>query len=124
MEIIYNILIQIVGLALIISGVWDGYKYHYLAIAIRKVGTAKGQSRKFVNAALTKDIVIFLYMLLKFDLYILLMTLVGFIFTIEVLITIYIYYPYRYRNLNHFKKPSFWKYFINSWQPNKTRKRL
>ena len=93
-------------------------------VAIRKAGTAKGQSRKFVNAALVKDIVIFLYMILKFDLYILSMTFVGFIFTIELLITIYYYYPYRYRNLNHFKRPSFWVYFINSCISNKIRKRL
>lgn len=119
-----DLLTKTVGLALILSGIWDGYKYHYLAVAIRKIGTAKGQSRKFVNAALTKDIVIFLYMILKFDLYILIMTLVGFIFTVEVLITIYRYYPYRYRNLVNFKRPSFWKYFINSWESNKTRKRL
>ena len=121
---IHNILIQLLGFALIISGVWDGYKYHYLAVAIRKIGTAKGQSRKFCNVALVKDLFIFLYMMVNFDLYILLLTLVGFIFTTELLITIYIFYPYRYRNLLHFKRPSFWKYFINSWQLNRTRRRL
>ena len=119
-----TILTQVIGAALIISGIYDGYKYHWLAVAIRKAGTAKGQSRKFVNAALVKDIVIFLYMIVKFDLYILSMTFVGFIFTIELLITIYYYYPYRYRNLNHFKRPSFWVYFINSCISNKIRKRL
>jgi hypothetical protein len=115
---------KFVGLGLIISGIYDGYKYHWLACAIRKVGTAKGQSRKFANAAIVKDLFIFAYMILKFDLYILLMTFVGFVFTIEVLITIYYFYPYKYRNLLNFKRPSFWKYFINSCQPNKTRKRL
>ena len=113
MEHLLNIFTQIIGLALIVSGIYDGYKYHWLSVAIRKAGTAKGQSRKFVNAALAKDIAIFLYMMLKFDLYILGMTFVGFIFTIELLITIYYFYPYRYRNLNNFKRPSFWVYFIN-----------
>ncbi len=124
MHLFISILTQIIGIALIITGVYDGIKYHWLASAIRKAGTAKGQSRKFVNAALAKDLVIFTYMILKFDLYILVMTFVGFIFTIELLITIYYFYPYRYRNLMHFKRPSFWRYFINSCQPNKTRKRL
>ena len=119
-----TILTQVIGAALIISGIYDGYKYHWLAVAIRKAGTAKGQSRKFVNAALVKDIVIFIYMIVKFDLYILSMTFVGFVFTIELLITIYRYYPYRYRNLLHFKRPSFWVYFINSCISNKIRKRL
>lgn len=120
----YILFTQIIGVALIVSGIYDGWKYHWLAIAIRKAGTAKGQSRKFVNAALAKDVTIFLYMILKFDLYILLMTFVGFVFTIELLITIYYFYPYRYRNLNNFKRPSFWIYFINSCISNKIRKRL
>ena len=115
---------KFIGLGLIVSGIYDGYKYHWLAVAIRKAGTAKGQSRKFVNAAIVKDFFIFAYMILKFDLYILLMTFVGFIFTIEVLITIYYFYPYRYRNLLNFKRPSFWVYFINSCISNKIRKRL
>ena len=119
-----DVFTKAIGGALIISGIYDGYKYHWLAVAIRKAGTAKGQSRKFVNAALVKDIVIFLYMILKFDVYILLMTFVGFVFTIELLITIYYYYPYRLRNLNNFKRPSFLIYFINSCISNKIRKRL
>lgn len=119
-----DVFTKAIGGALIISGIYDGYKYHWLAVAIRKAGTAKGQSRKFVNAALVKDIVIFLYMILKFDVYILLMTFVGFIFTIELLITIYYFYPYRFRNLNNFKRPNFLVYFINSCISNKIRKRL
>lgn len=124
MDILHYILVQVIGIGLILSGIWDGYKYHYLAVAIRKIGTAKGQSRKFVNAALTKDVIIFLYMILKFDLYILTMTFIGFIFTVELLITVYLLYPYKYRNLLHFRRPSFWIYLINSWESNKTRKRL
>jgi hypothetical protein len=121
---IYYLLTQVIGAALVISGVYDGYKYHWLSVAIRKAGTAKGQSRKFVNAALAKDIIIFLYMILKFDLYILLMTFVGFIFTIELLITIYYFYPYRYRNLLNWKRPSLIIYIINSWMPNSLRRKL
>jgi hypothetical protein len=52
------------------------------------------------------------------------MTFVGFIFTVELLITVYLLYPYKYRNLLHFRRPSFWIYLINSWESNKTRKRL
>lgn len=120
----HEIILNILGFLLVVTGVFDGIKYHWLAVAIRKIKTAKGQSRKFVNAALAKDLVMFAYMATNPDWYIILMNFIGFVFTVELLITIYIYYPYRYRNLLNFKRPSFWKYFINSWQSNKTRKRL
>jgi hypothetical protein len=117
-------LLFILGIGLVITGILDGWKYHWLAVAIRKAGTAKGQSRKFVNAALLKDVWFLIYLALKPDWYIILMTFIGFVFTIELLITVYNFYPYRYRNLNNFKKPSFFTYFINSIISNKIRKRL
>ena len=117
-------LLFVLGVGLVITGILDGWKYHWLAVAIRKAGTAKGQSRKFVNAALGKDIVFLAYLSLKPDWYIILMTFIGFIFTIELMITVYNFYPYRYRNLNNFKKPNFFVYLINSLLSNRIRKRL
>ena len=117
-------LLIILGYFIVIFGVLDGFKYHWLASSIRKVKIAKGQSRKFVNVALGKDIVVLTYLCFHPDKYLFLMTFIGFIFTIELLITIYLLYPYRKRGLNNFKRPSFIKYFINSLIPNKHRKKL
>lgn len=119
-----SLLFNLLGGLLVIFGILDGLKYHWLAVSVRKVKTAKGQSRKFVNAALGKDIIMFTYLFFKPDWYLLLMTLIGFIFTIELMITVYYLYPYRYRNLLNFHRPNFAIYFINSLLPNRIRKRL
>jgi hypothetical protein len=119
-DLIYNFL----GILVIIFGILDGIKYHWLAVKVRQLKTAKGQSRKFVNVALGKDLVLFAYLAFHPDWYLILMTFIGFIFTVELLLTVYKYYPYRNRGLHNFKKPSIWKYFINSLIPNDKRKRL
>jgi hypothetical protein len=120
MDILFNIL----GFFVVVFGVLDGLKYHWLAESIKKAKTARGQSRKFVNAAIGKDLVLFAYLAFKPDWYLILMTFIGFIFTVELLFTIYNFYPYRYRNLLNFKKPNFFIYLINSLQLNCFRKRL
>lgn len=119
-----EILLILLGYLIVIFGLLDGFKYHWLASSIRKAKIAKGQSRKFVNVALGKDIIVLTYLCFHPDKYLFFMTFIGFIFTIELLITIYLLYPYRNRGLNHFKRPSFIKYFWNSLLPNKKRKHL
>jgi len=117
-------LLNILGIFLLIFGFLDGLKYHWLAEAIRKIKTAKGQSRKFINAALGKDIILFFYLIFNPDWYLILMTFIGFVFTLELMIVVYKFYPYRKRGLLNFKRPNIFLYTLNSILPNRIRKKL
>ncbi len=115
---------EIFGIALIISGLFGGYKYVWQAQKIMKVKSAKGQSRKFINVAILNHIMRIAYALVIMDWYILLTSLLVFFCMGYLLIITYLYYPYRGRGLNNFKKPNFMLYFINSLLPNRIRRRL
>jgi len=114
----------IIGILLIITGLFDAYKYSFQAQKIIKVGTAKGQSRKFINCAVINDIVRMTYAIVIKDLYLLAINTIAFGCMVYLLVITYLYYPYRGRGLNNFKRPNFILYFINSLLPNRIRKRL
>lgn len=112
------------------TGILDAWKYIWQAQAIRKIGTAKGHSRRFINAALHSDHVKTLYLIgigivnSKVDWYLLSSAVVA-LFTMSYLwYTIYLLYPYRQRGLMNFKRPNIFVYLVNSLIPNNLRKRL
>lgn len=123
-------ILKFIGIYVIISGFLDAYKYHWQSQTIRKMGTAKGHSRKFINAALHNDIVKLVYLFVsgityrRFDWFLILTSIIACFYMIELFVTIYLYYPYRCRKLNNFKRPNIFVYTINSLLPNKIRKRL
>lgn len=119
-----SIILTITGALLTITGIYDGYKYHWIAAAIRKAGTAKGQSRKFINAAIINDIIRIIHCFIILDWWLIASSVFALIFMIEHWITIYYYYPYRNRSRFGFKKPNIFLYLINSLLPNKIRKKL
>ena len=124
--VINNIVIKtLAGWLLIAWGYFDGVKYHFQAQSIRKVQIAKGHSRKFINFALGNNFYRFFYFIvIDRNYYVLATTIIALIFMFELFWTIYIYYPYRYRNLMNWKRPSLYRYFINSLLPNSIRKKL
>ena len=63
------LMVQLVGYYMLLTGFWDAYKYHWQSCAIKKVGIAKGHSRKFINAALHNDYVKITYLFLSDLLY-------------------------------------------------------
>jgi len=119
-----SILLTITGILLTITGIWDGYKYHWSAQAIRRTQTAKGQSRKFINAALSNDLIRIVYCILIFDWWLVASSLFALVFMVEHWWCVYRFYPYRCRGLYGFKRPNILLYLINSLLPNKIRKRL
>ena len=124
MESLYS-LHNILGIILTITGIFDAIKYHWQTVAIRRVGLAKGHSRKFINAAILNDLVRLIYFIyVKPDIYLLIATAIALICMIELYGTIYWYYPYRMRGCSYFKRPNAFIYFVNSLLPNKIRKRL
>ena len=115
---------EILGFILIISGLCNGVRYHWSASSIRKANTAKGHSRKSMNTGIADDFVRFLYGFAAQDLFIIISAFVCLAFMIEKWYIIYYFYPFKRRGLLNFKRPSLWKYFINSLIPNKKRPRL
>jgi len=115
---------DIFGSILILTGLFDAWKYVWQAKAIIKVGTARGHSRKFLNVALGNDLIKLVYSIIILDIFIFLSSLLALGTMIYNFIIVYLYYPYRNRNLINFRKPSLIKYLINSFSPNSQRKRL
>jgi hypothetical protein len=115
---------NIVGVALILAGLLDAWKYVWHIQAIKKVHSSKGHSRKFANAAIAQDLVKLVYGTVIQDIFIVSSTVLALITMSMYFYTIYKYYPYRNRNKHNFKKPSLLEYTINSLLPNKIRRKL
>lgn len=116
---------NLLGVILTVTGIFDAIKYHWQTISIRKVGLARGHSRKFINAAILNDLVrLFYFIFVKPDVYLLIATIIALGCMTELYWTIYCFYPYRMRGCFNFKRPNIFTYFINSWLLNKIRKRL
>jgi hypothetical protein len=119
-----TIIISILGVLLIIFGVLDGWKYHIVANKVKLAKSSKTHSRMFTNITLGKDVVMVAYLCFKPDAFLMIMTLLGFIFAIEYFWQIYRFYPFLKRGLNNFKRPNLIIYVINSLLPNSLRRRL
>lgn len=119
-----QLLKEIIGIVLIFSSLLDSWKYIWAAQKIKQIKTAKGQSRKFINAALCNDIIKLCYGIVIVDTFIILSSIFALITMIYNFIIIYLYYPYRMRGCYHFKRPNIFIYLINSLLPNSLRKKL
>lgn len=115
---------DIIGGLLIITSLFDAWKYIWQGEAIKKVGIAKGHSRKFINAAIFNDIVKLGYGVVILDIFIISSSILALITMGYNFYIIYRYYPYRCRGLHGFKRPNLFAYFLNSLIPNKFRKKL
>lgn len=120
----FIILKELLGACLILTSLFDAWKYIWQAKSIIKVGTAKGHSRKFINAAMFNDIIKLGYGIVILDLFIIASSLLALVTMTYNFYTIYKYYPYRCRGLNGFKRPNIFLYLLNSFLPNRLRKRL
>jgi len=112
------------GNLLIFTSIFDALKYSIQANKIRKVKSAKSMSRRFINWAMSNDIIKLIYGIIIRDIYIVLSSLLSLICMIHLWIVIYLYYPYKHRGLVNFKRPNVLLYLINSLIPNSIRKRL
>lgn len=117
--------LDILGWLLVITGFFDGYKYHIEAQKIRSVRTAKGHSRKFINWAASIDMYRLYYLLhSNRDIFLILATTLAILFMLEMWWVIYIYYPYRRRRLKGFRRPNVLLYLWNSLLPNSIRRKM
>ena len=120
-----DIFINILTYSLFGMGIWDAYKYKIMSNKMLKYKSSKQHSRTFLNGSIFYRILLWLYAWLVLKDWVIIWTSVIAIFTlVEAWHTLYVYYPYKGRGLNNFKRPSIWKYAINSLLPNRIRKRL
>jgi len=115
---------DIIGGLLVLTSIGDAIKYSLQARKIQKAKTAKSMSRKFINLALLNDFVKLNYGIIINDFFIVISSILALICMIDLFWQIYRWYPYRYRNLINWKRPSIFIYFINSILPNSIRKKL
>ena len=118
------ILKDFLGGLLILTSIFDAFKYSLQARKIAKEKTAKSMSRKFINFALTNDFVKLGYGIVIGDLFIISSSILALICMIDLWWQIYWYYPYRMRGCYNFKRPNILLYIVNSILPNKLRKKL
>jgi hypothetical protein len=114
----------IAGIVLIILGIIDGWKYVVQAEKIRHIGLAKGQSRMFINLAWGVDLGKIICGCIVLEQWLVITTFIGFICTMYLFFITYQYYPFRMRGCTNFKKPNLFIYTLNSWLPNRLRRRL
>jgi hypothetical protein len=112
------------GSLLIITSIFDAWKYLWSSSAIRKIGLARGHSRKFLNAAICNDLIKLIYGICILDVFIILSSILALVTMGYNFYTLYLFYPYKCRGLDGFKRPNIFFYVLNSFQPNRIRKRL
>jgi hypothetical protein len=112
------------GGLLILTSLFDAWKYIWQVKAIKKVGTARGHSRKFINAAIFNDIIKLCYGFIILDIFIIGSSILALVTMGYNFYIVYRYYPYRCRGLDGFKRPNIFYYIVNSLTPNRIRKRL
>jgi len=120
----HNILVNIFGILLIGTGVLDAAKYALQGYKIQKAKSAKNFSRQFMNFALSNDIVKLCYGIVIYDFYIILTSILALATMIYMWWEIYLWYPYKKRGLNNFRRPNILIYVINSLLPNSLRRKL
>lgn len=120
----HETIVNIFGVLLIITGLFDAAKYALQGQKIAKAKSAKNFSRRFINYALINDLVKLVYGFVITDIYIVLTSILALVTMIYMWYQIYLWYPYRCRNLLNFKRPNIFLYTLNSILPNRIRKKL
>lgn len=120
----YTLVRNIVGGLVFVTGILDAIKYYIQANKIRKLRSARGISRRFINFAILSDLTKIVYSIIIADIYILSISILASVCMFYMFWEIYIYYPYRKRKQKRFKRPNLITYTINSVLPNSIRKRL
>lgn len=120
-----NLIEESLKWAVLGTGILDAFKYKFLSQKIARLKSSREISRKFINISLLKNFVLLLwaYFFLK-DWAVTWSCVISLYTGWEAFLTIYEHYPYQMRGCNNFKRPSLWKYTLNSIIPNTKRKRL
>ena len=122
---INQVLRDIFGFALVLTGILDAWKYALQASKIRREKTSGALSRQFINYAILNDVVKMGYGFIIWDAFIISTSILALICMMYLFWTVYIYYDYEtYPRRCYVKRPSLFTYTINSVLPNSKRKHL
>ena len=119
-----NVLVNALGSLLIITGLFDAYKYVLQGRKIAQAQSAKNFSRRFINYAILNCLVKMLYGFSRHDVYLIATSIFAWICMLYMGWQMYLYYPYRHRHVASFRRPNLILYIINSILPNTIRRRL
>ena len=120
-----NILTEILRWSLLIISLADSYKYKMISNKIAKLKSSREHSRTFLNISIIYRILLFIYSFFVLKDWVITWSCVIALYTLgEAFIAMYNHYPYKTRGFKNFKRPSLWKYTVNSLLPNHIRKRL
>ena len=109
----------------LILGILDSWKYHFLARKIARYKSSRDISRKFTNIGILYRIVLFFYAYFLLEDWVIAIGCIIAIFTLsETIYYGYLYYPYKEKRKKSFKRPSFLAYLWNSLLPNNLSKHL
>ena len=115
---------NIIQFLLIWAGFADAYKYSRLRQKIVRVKSSRSVSRMFSLIAIICDIIFVLYVLIIKDPFLIFVRGLALYTTVDLYYHVYLYYPFKTRNLNNFKRPNLWIFLLNTLEPNSTRQRL
>ena len=120
-----NLLTEILRWSLLIMSILDSYKYKLISNKISKLKSSKEHSRTFLNVSIGYRVLLLAYSFFVLKDWVLIWSCIIALYTlVEAFYTMFQHYPYKTRKLKNFKRPSLWKYTINSLIPNHIRKRL
>ena len=115
---------NIIQFLLIWAGIADAYKYSRLRQKIVRVKSSRSVSRMFSLIAIICDVIFVIYVLMIRDPFLIFVRGLAFYTTVDLYYYVYLYYPFKTRKLNNFKRPSLWTFLLNTLEPNHIRKRL
>jgi hypothetical protein len=119
------IITEILRWLVLLSGIMDSWKYKLLSNKISRLKTSREHSRTFLNISIFNRFFLLLYSYFVLNDWVVTWCCIIALYTlVEAFLTIYKYYPYKKRGLKNFRKPSLWKYTLNSLIPNQIRKKL
>ena len=119
------IVTEILRWLVLLSGILDSWKYKLLSNKIARLKTSREHSRTFLNISIFNRILLLLYSYFILNDWVVTWSCIIALYTlIEAFYTMFVFYPYYKRGLKNFKRPSLWKYTLNSLIPNHIRQRL
>lgn len=120
-----EIFIEILKYAVLITGIFDGYKYRLQAIKVCRLKSSREISRMSLMYAIFHRIPLLLYVWLVLnDKILIIISCMALYLMIEALYHVYAYYPYRGRGLKNFKRPPMWAFVKDIFIKPKYGKRL
>lgn len=118
-------LIYILKLSVLFTGILDSWKYKFLTQKVSRLKSSREISRKFINISILKNFVLLIACWVYLNDWAVMWSCIFSLYTgAEAFHAVYLHYPYKKRGLKNFKRPSIFKYFVNSVMPNKFTKRL